>query len=163
LHYKFNNERADQVTISISLLGGELLETAENRGVTSAAQLAWGRASTKHLSSTDIRELMTGKKVSVRGGGCGGVGGGRGGRGGGGGGGGGGYAIGLWSGGGREELEPGFQLAYLMLTEPRIEEASFTQWQTRMRETLGEEARTPMAAGMRAVAAATYPDSEVRT
>jgi len=164
VHYKFMDKDKNQVSIRVSLIGGELLETAENRGITSAAQLAWGRAATQHLSSTDIREFMTGKKISVRGGG--GFGGGRGGGGGprgGGGGGGGADSIGLSINGNSEELETGFQLAYLMLTEPKIEESSFTQWQQQRRESLGEEARDTNQAGMRAVAALTYPDSEPRT
>jgi hypothetical protein len=33
----------NEVTVSIALLGGELLENAANRGITQAAQLGWGR------------------------------------------------------------------------------------------------------------------------
>lgn len=158
-HYRFMDQNKNQASIHISLIGGELLETADNRGITSAAQLAWSRAATKHLSSTDIRELMTGKKVNVRGGGFGG--GGRGGRGGGAGGGG--DSISLTISGSPEELETGFQLAYLLLTEPKIEEASFKQFQTTMREMLGEMNRNAQGVGQRAVAGVLYPDSEVRT
>src|SRR5262249_35620243 len=118
VHYRFMDERKNEVSIHIDFLGGELLETGENHGITSAATLAWGRAATKHLSSTDIREIMTGKKVSVRGGG--GFGGGRGGGGGrrgGGGGGGNSDAMSLTISGSPEELETGFQLAHLLMTE----------------------------------------------
>ena len=34
VHHRFMDIEENQVTVSISLLGGELLETAENRGVT---------------------------------------------------------------------------------------------------------------------------------
>lgn len=162
VHYRFMNDRKNEVSVHVSLLGGELLETADNRGITQAAQLAWSRPATRHLSSTDIRELMTGKKVSVRGGGgFGGFGGGR--RGGGGGGGGGGDAINLTIAGNPEDLETGFQLAYLMLTEPKIEPASLTQSQTMMRQRLQEMMSSPMGLGARTAGSLPYPDDEPRT
>lgn len=160
VHYRFMDERKNEVSINISLIGGELRESAENRGVTQAAQLAWSRPATKRLSSTDIRDLLTGKKVSV--GGRGGFGRGRGRRGGGGGGGGD-DSISLSISGSPEDLETGFQLAYLLLTEPRIEEASFTQYQTTARERLLETLKNPMRLGMRIAGAAPYPDDEPRT
>jgi zinc protease len=164
LHYRFMDQRKDDVSVGISLIGGELLETADTRGITTAAHLAWARPATQHLSSTDIRELMTGKQVNVRGGG-GGFGGGRGGgrRGGGGGGGGAGDSINLSISGSPEDLETGFQLAYLLLTEPKIEAAPFDQFKTTMREMLGEALKNPMMVGMRTAGRAAYPDDEPRT
>ncbi|MBU0640651.1 MAG: insulinase family protein [Planctomycetes bacterium] len=158
VHYRFMDERKNQVSIDISLIGGELLETAANRGITQVAQLAWSSPATQRLSSTDIRDLMTGKKVSV--GGRGGFGRGRGRRGGGGGGG---DAISLSISGSPEDLETGFQLAHLLLTEPKIEEASFTRYKTTTRERLLETLKNPMRLGMRYAGAAPYPDNEPRT
>ncbi len=160
--YRFMDTRKDQVSVSIALIGGELLETAANRGITQAAQVAWSRPATKNLSSNDIRDLMTGKKVTVRGGsGMGG-----GGRGGGGRGGGGPApstdSITLTISGSPEELETGFQLTHLLLTEPKIEAASFEQYQTLMRQTIQESLKNPLAYGMRTAAAAPFPDSEAR-
>ncbi len=162
VHHRFMDERKNEVSIQIALIGGELHETAANRGITQAAQLAWSRAATKHLASTDIRDLMTGKTVSVRGGGGFG-GGGRGGRGGGGGGGGSPDSISLTVSGGPEDLETGMQLAYLLLTEPRIEAASFEQYKTTTRESLLEAERSPTATGARLSGAAPFPDDEPRT
>jgi zinc protease len=163
VHYRFMDERKDEVSISIALIGGELLETAANRGITSAAQQAWTRPATRGLTSTDIREIMTGRKINVRGGGGfgggGRGGGGRGGRGGAGGAG----AISLSISGSPEELETGFQLAYLMLTQPRIEPASFEQFQTNLKQMLQESLNNPMALGARTAGAAPYPDNEPRT
>ncbi len=161
VHHRFMDERKNEVSIQIALIGGELHETAANRGITQAAQLAWSRPATKTLASTDIRELMTGKKVNVRGGGGFG-GGGRGGRGGGGGGGSP-DSISLTVSGSPEDLETGMQLAYLLLTEPRIEAASFEQYKTTTREALLEAERSPTATGARLTAAAPYPDDEPRT
>ncbi len=161
VHHRFMDERKNNVSVSITLYGGELTETADNRGITQAAQLAWSRPATQSLSSTDIRELMTGKKVNVRGGG--GFGGGRGGRGGGGGFGGGPDSISLTISGSPDELETGFQLAYLLLTQPRIEEAQFSQFKENLARVLEESTKNPMMYGMRLAGSAPYPDSEPRT
>jgi zinc protease len=163
VHYRYMDQRKDDVSININLIGGELLETKDNRGITSAAQLAWARPATKNLSSTEISHLMTGKQVSVRGGGGGGMGGGRGRRGGGGGGGGGGDGISLSISGSPQDLETGFQLAYLLLTEPNIEQVQFEQFKTTMRTFLEEMLKNPASVGARLAAAAPYPDGEPRT
>lgn len=155
VHYRFMDERKNSVSVSVSLIGGELLETADNRGITSAAQVGWSRPATRKLSSIDIRDLMTGKKIDVRGGG----GGGRGRRSGGGGSA---DAISLAIAGDPAELETGLQLAYLMLTEPKIEEAAFKQFLTGMREALEEAAKNPLMTGMRLAGALPYPDDEPR-
>ena len=64
LHYRFMDTRKNEVTVRISLIGGELHETAENRGVTQAATDCLGPTRDSTLSSSDIRSLMTGKKIS---------------------------------------------------------------------------------------------------
>lgn len=163
VHYRFMDERKNQASVQISLIGGELLETPENRGITTAAQLAWGRPATQTLTSSDIRELMTGKKINVRGSGGMGGGGGRGGRGGGGPALGAGDGISLNINGSPEELETGFQLAHLLLTQPRIEAASFDQFKTVTKELLAESQKNPMMFGMRVTATAPYPENDVRT
>ena len=163
VHHKFMDQRKNDVSIQISLIGGELLETGDNRGITSAAQLAWARPATKHLSSTEIRNLMTGKKVSVGGGGGFGGGGRGGGRRGGGGGGGGGDAINLSISGSPADLETGFQLAYLLLTEPKIEEPAFATFKSTIRQALDETLKNPQRMGGRLAGAAPYPDDEPRT
>jgi zinc protease len=160
VHHRFMDERKNDVSAQIALIGGELLETADNRGITSAAQLAWSRPATATLSSTDIREIMTGRKVNVGGGGFGG---GRGGRGRGGGAAGGSDSIALSISGSPDDLEIGFQLAWLLLTEPRIEEAAFEQFKTTARQGIEESLRNPMSLGMRTVASAVYPEDAART
>ena len=163
VHYRFMDDRKNEATIHIALAGGEILEAAENRGITAAAQLAWSRHSTQKFSSTDIREFMTGRKVNVRGGGGFGGGGGRGGRGGGGGAAGGSDTIALTVSGNPAELETGMQLAYLLLTQPKIEQAAFDQYKTTTLEMLQESLHNPMMLGMRTVMSAPYPENEPRT
>jgi hypothetical protein len=160
VQHLFTDARKNEVSIDVSLIGGELLETAANRGITTAAQLAWGRPATKSLSSNDIRDLMLGKKASVRGGGGGG--GRRGGRGGGGGGGGSPGSISLTISGSPDDLESAFQLAHLLLKEPRIEASAFSQFQTTMRQMLPEALKNPATLGMRTAGSAPYPDDDAR-
>jgi zinc protease len=160
VHFRHMTERASEVSISVELLGGEMLETPATRGLTSAAMLAWSRPSTSKLSTSDIREIMNGRKVDVRGGG--GFGGGRGGGGGrrgGGGGGGGGNAdsISLSISGSPDELETGFQLAHLLLTEPRIDPVAFEQYRTQSKQRIEESFENPMAYGGRLAASVIYP------
>ena len=160
VHYRFMDTRKNQVTVRISLIGGELHETAENRGITQAASIGWSQPATRHLSSTDIRSLMTGRNVSVRGGGMGG-GMGRGRRGGGGGGSP--DSVTLTVAGSPDDLETGMQLAHLLLTEPQIEAPAMTQFTTMMRTMLDQMNKNPMGAGMQAVRGAAYPSDVART
>jgi len=159
VHYRFMEDRKNNASVHIALYGGEILETAKNRGITAAAQLAWATPATGTLTSADIREIMTGSKVNVRGGGFfGGRGGGR--RGGGGGGGG--DSIDLTIGGSPDEFETGFQLAYLLLTDPRIEAPAFERYQTTVPLFLQEAMKTPDGVFARTVMAAPFPDDDAR-
>ncbi len=110
VHYRYMDEREHQATISITLAGGELLEGADNRGITRAAAIAFDRRATSTLSSTNIRDLMTGKKAQV--GGSSGE-----------------DTLNLRIAGNPDDFETGLQLAHLLLTDPVVEEAGFTQWQ----------------------------------
>lgn len=156
VHHRFMDERKNEATVTIDLIGGELLETAANRGITSAATLAWSRAATQRLTSNDIRALMTGRKVSVRGGGF------FGGRGGRGGSSSAGDSISLTISGSPAELETGFQLAYLLLTEPRIEAATFDQYKLTTRDSLLESLTNPMGVGSRTASSVAYPQDDAR-
>jgi zinc protease len=144
VHHYFNDYTKNEAAVTITLYGGELLETAENRGITDAAMLAWGRQATKNLSSTDIVSLMTGKKVGVSGGG-------------------GSNSIRLAVGGNPEELDTGMQLAYLLLTEPKIEKAAFDQWKAATLLAIAQREKD-VGGFMGKVSAETiYPTSDVRT
>jgi zinc protease len=158
VHHRFMDEQKSSVSVGITLIGGTIQETAANRGVTSAALTAWSRPATSTLTSTQINDLMTGKKVSVRGGAGGG--GGRGGRGGGGGGDP--DAVRLSVGGNPEELELGMQLAYLMLTDPKIEASALDQWKTRAKDGIDRQDKDVTARMAKVMASALYPPDEVR-
>jgi zinc protease len=109
VNYRFMDYKKDEVTVTITLATGDLYETAENRGITAALAIAWNRPATSTLSSTNIRDIMTGKKVAVRGGPSGPD------------------SVTLSISGSPADLETGMQLAYLLLTDPVIEKPAFEQ------------------------------------
>ena len=152
VHYRFMDIRKDSVNVQVSLAGGSIQETAADRGVSDVAALAWSEPATSTLSSTNIRDLMTGKKVHV--------GRGRGGRGGFGGSP---DAFSFSIDGSPEDLDTGFQLAYLLLTDPVIEPAAFDRWKTQQLQFIEMRKNSIDAASVGAVAQTIYPASDPRT
>jgi zinc protease len=127
VHYRYMDYRKNDATVSITLAGGPVEETAENRGVSDAAAIAWsGRtAATRSLTSTNIRDLMTGKNVNVQG---------RAGT----------DTMSLSVGGSPQDLEHGMQLAHLLLTQPQIEASAFDNWKQRQRQAIQARKSTPV-------------------
>lgn len=146
VHYRFMDYRKEQVSIVITLAGGELLESPDgsNRGITQAAAEAWDQAATSLLSSSDITDLMVGKKVSVSGGAGADV-------------------LTLSISGSPKDLETGMQLAYLMLTDPKLEQTAFDRWSTNQLQTLAAMKTSPSGVLSRALTATVFPASDART
>jgi zinc protease len=149
VHHRFMDYKEDTVMVSIALAGGGIEETEANVGITRVASLAINQPATSRLSSTNIRDLMTGKNIGVGTGG-----GGRGGRRGRGGG-------GMGSGedsltisvqGSPKDLETGLQLAHALLTDGRIEESAFTNWRLRTLQMLERMQSMPQFKAMQAAA-----------
>jgi zinc protease len=109
VHYRFMDFKKGEVTVLITLAGGAIKESAEQRGLTEVATLALSTPATARLSSTDIRDIMTGKKIAVES-----------------------HmtddTVVLSVAGATEALEDGLQLAHVLLQEARIEPASVTLW-----------------------------------
>ncbi|MCC6677889.1 MAG: insulinase family protein [Phycisphaerales bacterium] len=143
VHHRFMDIRKDQVSVTISLAGGTIRETAETHGLTAAAALALDRPATSTLSSTNIRDLMTDKKVSVSGGADVDT-----------------FTIGVT--GSPEDLETGMQLAYLLLTDPVIEAAALEQWKTEQLQSIEARKLEPGGVLGETIAALLYPAGEVR-
>jgi zinc protease len=142
-HHRFMDERKNEASVSITLAGGTIQETAPDRGLTEAALRAWDRPATSALSSTAIRDLMTGAKVRVRGGMTG-------------------DTLTLSVSGDPAELERGLQLAYLLLTDPVIEPAALEQWKDGELQRIAARKSQPMQALATTSAAAIYPKDETR-
>ena len=143
VHHRQMDQRKNEASITITLAGGIIQETAADRGITEAALRAWERPATSRLSSTEIRDLMTGAKVRVRGGLSG-------------------DTISLTVAGDVSDLERGMQLAYLLLTDPIIEPAAFEQWKEAEGQRIEDRKRQPMQVLIDTTTAALFPAGDPR-
>jgi zinc protease len=144
VHHRFVDQRRNEARVRITLAGGEIEETAANRGVTRAAALAWQRPATSTLTSTQVRDLMTGRRVHV--GGAADA-----------------DALQLVVSGDPAELEHGLQLAYRLLTDPVVEPAALAQWQETELQAITARRTRPAGVLGEALADAIYPATELRT
>jgi len=101
-HLRQMDFKKDQLFATITVAGGEIQETADNRGISDVAALALARPATLKYDSTTIRDLWVGKQISV-------------------GGGNGQDTFALSVNGAPKDLQDGLRLAYLLLTQPRVE------------------------------------------
>jgi len=143
VHHKRMEQRENFAEVRITVLGGQIEETAENRGVTQAAAQAWVRPATSTLSGKQIRQLMAGRKMqssaSVQD-----------------------DFIQLTMTGAPEDLETGFQLAYRLFTDPRLETVPFEQWRTSTIQSIEAARRDPIRSMQMIMADTMYPESEPR-
>lgn len=109
VHHRFMDYKKDSVTVTISLAGGTLEESAANAGITQVASLILDVPATSKLPSTAIRDIMTGKNINV-GGGTGGD------------------HLAVSVSGSPLDLEAGLQLAYALITDGKLEDAAFNNW-----------------------------------
>lgn len=125
VHHRYMDERDNSATIQITLAGGQLLETAANRGVTDGASVVFNRPATRSLTSTNITDLMTGAKANVSGSG-------------------GADSLTLTVSGNPEDFDRAMQLAHALITEPLIEEAAFRQWKEQTVQSIKQSKLTPI-------------------
>ncbi|MGD9790172.1 MAG: M16 family metallopeptidase [Phycisphaerales bacterium] len=144
MHHRFMDDRKDTALISIVLYGMPLRETAANAAITNAALLAWQNPATETLTSTQIRDLMTGKNVLVQGAGMSDM-------------------VKLIVAGQPKDLESGLQLAHLLLTHPKIEKPAFDRWKERTIRSIEESLVDPDGMLRRVVAQTVYPKDDSRT
>lgn len=144
VHHRSVEKPKGQATISILLPGGELNETAANRGISSVAGLAWADPATKQFNSTQLRDFFTGKNVSVSGNSQG-------------------DSYGLSVSGAVQDLDAGMQLAYLLLTEPKIETAAVAQWKQGQEEGIKMRKSRPEGVLVEVMSEAMLPADEVRS
>ncbi len=120
VHHRYMDYKKDSVFVSVAMAGGRIEETAATMGVTEVASLAVNSPATSRLTSGNVRDIMTGKNISVRGGG-------------------GGDSFTLSLRGSPSDLEDGLQLVHALLSDGVIEEAAFKNW--RMQQLQGIEMR----------------------
>jgi zinc protease len=122
-HFRSMDYKKNEVYVRITLAGGTLRETAENRGAGEVAALAFQQPSSRRLSSIQVRDLMVGRKVSVSG-----------------------WVgddqFGLRIAGSADDLEDGLRLAYLLLTEGRLEPSALKVWREQKEQELNDRRRS---------------------
>jgi len=143
LHYRFMNERRNQVIVSMVTAGGEVEETQANRGITQAAAIGLASPATASLDSAMIRERARGKRISVGGRPAP-------------------DALMITVMGEASDLEFGLQQAHMMLTEPVVEEASLALWRDGVRQFAELRTHQADAALADVIASALYPQGEIR-
>jgi zinc protease len=112
------------VLVTISLAGGPIEETPKNAGVSEVAAIAINEAATNRLTSTNIRDIMTGVNISVRAGAAGDV-------------------LQVSANGSPEDLDTGLQEIHALMTDGRIEESAFKNWKLQTLQFLDMVSKMP--------------------
>lgn len=144
VHVKPMHAQENVVSVAVTLAGGEILETADDRGVTAAALRAWRRPATRRLDSTQIKGFLTGTTADLsaesdR------------------------DAMTIRLTSTPDDLETGFQVIHLMLTDPYLEPPNFKQWRQEQIQRIAARRHDPDAAFSQVLADTIYPPGEVRT
>ncbi|NRA56890.1 MAG: insulinase family protein [Phycisphaerales bacterium] len=143
VHIKRMTERQGEILGSIHVFGGLVNEDSGTCGLTDAATTALARPAGGGLSSTQIDDLTTGWKASVRGGSDAD-----------------GLTIGLSAS--PDELDRAMRLVHVLLTAPTVEDAAIEQWRRGQLRTLETLERLPQGAALKAVIDAMYPMDDPR-
>lgn len=112
-HLRSVDFKEDQVFIKVTVGGGILQEGPANRGMTGAAALVVGQPASDDLSSTEIRDLLTGKTVSLSGGPSQDA-----------------MAFNLTCA--TRDAEEAMRLVHLLLTRPHVEQSAVDRWRDEM-------------------------------
>ncbi len=129
VHHRFMDYKEDMVIVSIHLAGGAIEETVDNNGVTNVASLAFSDPATSRLTSTNVRDLMTGKNINVRPSSGGDI-------------------FGARISGSPEDLETGLKLVHAILSDGKIEQAVFDNWQKSTLQQIDMFEKMPRFVGM---------------
>ncbi len=116
VHHRFMDYKKDQVMMSIHLAGGRIEETETNRGeIELAAYALSAQPATNRLTSTNVRDIMTGHTIGV------------------------GVSpttdtVMLSVIGSPKELDTGLQLAHALLTDGKIEDSAVNVWRQQQKQ-----------------------------
>ena len=116
-HLRTMDFRKNQVLVRIVLAGGVIWETPGSRGLTDVAALAFQQPATSRLTSTDVRDLLTGKNVRLTG---------RANR----------DSVVIDISGTPADVEDGFRLAHALLSDPVIEPSALKVWKEKMLQSI---------------------------
>jgi zinc protease len=142
-HHRLMEQRKGEVIVAVTLAGGVIEETAATRGLTEAASQAWSHPATSRLTSTDVRDLLVGKRVGL-------------------------HpdlgedAVTLTVRTTPGDLETALQLVYLLLTDPVLEPVALERWREGALRRIARRDLEPLQAVHHAAAEALAPATESR-
>ncbi|MFN7375779.1 MAG: M16 family metallopeptidase [bacterium] len=143
VNHRFMDIQKDSVTVTITLAAGTINEVSANRGISEAAALAWQRPATSSLSSTQLREFMIGKKVSVSGNAAD-------------------DTMTITISGSPADLETGLQMAHLLLTDAKVEQAALEQWKAGQLQAIAQRKTQPQGVLAEMLPDSIFPSGDVR-
>ncbi len=109
VHIREMDYKKNQVTVRLTLTGGKIMEDIATKGLTDAAALTFRQAATTNFSSTQIRNFLNGKNVGVSAAVHG-------------------DSVSITISGSPQDIEYGFQLVHLLLTNPKLEASALQNW-----------------------------------
>jgi zinc protease len=124
VHHRYMDYKKDSVFVSIALAGGQIEETKDNAGITGVSVLAINEAATSDITSSEMRDLMTGKNINVGASPAG-------------------DHVLITITGSPIDLEAGLQKAHLLLKDGKIEEAAFKNWKLITLQQIEEREKLP--------------------
>jgi zinc protease len=128
VHHRYMDYKQGSVWVSISLAGGKIEETQANAGVTEVALLTVNEPATNRLTSTDMRDIMTGLNIRVSAGNDD-------------------DSFAIHVDGAPEDLEMGLQKVYALLTDGRIEASAFRNWKMATLQEIEQRRKMPVFRG----------------
>ncbi|MCS7033247.1 MAG: insulinase family protein, partial [Phycisphaerae bacterium] len=125
LHHRFSDYKKSEVQVRISLPGGEIEETEQTRGLSNLASRMLTQPATSRFTSTQIRDLMTGKSARMSG------------------------SIGLdvmsiTVTSTPADLPAAMELVHAVLTDGRLEPSNVDEWKKTQAQRIREMKRTPV-------------------
>jgi len=126
IHLRSMDFKKDEVLVRIVLAGGVPWETAGSRGLSEAVVAAFQQPATSRLSSTDVRDLLTGRNVGLTGK-CARD------------------RMVIEVAGTPDDIEEGLRLAHALLTDAVLEPSALKTWRQKTRQEL-EGRRTDVRA-----------------
>jgi zinc protease len=142
-HHRRMEQRRGEVIVSVTLAGGAIEENATSRGLTEAAAQAWASPATSRLTSTDVQDLLVGKRISL-------------------------HphvgedAVTLTVRTTPGDLETALQLVHVLLTDPLVEPVALERWREASLRWITRRGLEPLHAVQHAAAEALTPATEPR-
>ncbi|GEM_PF-1188161 len=142
IHHMAMDQPAGQVVVTINLIGGELLEGAESRGISLAAARAWDDVQLRGADQLQIRKLLEDRDIHIDGASTP-------------------DALQLRVRASREDIEVGMRIATELLKRPDVKARAIESAAADCERLAVRRARTEAGLVARALAAALFPTADI--